>query len=143
MGKLKLKYDQLTSLLNRLNEGVLDFNQFEKFLCGADRNRTYRTYRDSLIQRFEFNVDLFWKYVKRYLEEEIKLNIPVGGPKPTIREACRAKLITEQDSEKIIKMIDHRNMSSHIYKEEIADQIAEKISGYYDLIKKYVEKLSP
>jgi len=143
MGKLKLKHNQLINSLERLHEAVIDFNQFESYACNADKDRVYRTYRDSMIQRFEFNVDLFWKYVKRYLKDELKMILKVEGPKPSIREACKAKLITEQDTETILKMIDDRNMSSHIYKEEIANQIAEKISEYYDLMTKYVEKLEP
>jgi len=145
MGKLKLKHKQLLSALDRFYDAVVDFDQFERYINPeyVDKERVYRTYGDSLIRRFEFNIDLFWKYLKRYLEEELKQTVKISGPKPIVREACKAKLITEDDAEKIIQIIEERNNSSHIYKEEIADQISNKISEYYETIKKYADKLIP
>jgi len=96
-----------------------------------------------MIQRFEFSVDLFWKYIKRYIEEEMKKNIEFNSPRTVIREACRIKLISEDDSEKIIKMFDARNMTSHIYKEEIAEQVSSKISDYHQLMQKCISALVP
>ena len=145
MEKLKLKHKQLNASLNSLEKSVINFKNFENYpqnIDFIDQQELYRALRDSMIQRFEFTVDLFWKYIKRYLQTEIKQDIKIGGPKPVIRDACKAKLITEQDAEKILDMIDDRNMSSHIYKEEIADQIGNRIGEYYKIVKKYVDQLA-
>ena len=99
--------------------------------------------RESMIQRFEFNVDLFWKYVKKYIEEVMQKNIEFNSPRSVIRETCRIKLISEEDSQKFIEMFGARNMTLHIYKQEVAEQISEKISDYYQLMRKYVDKLMP
>lgn len=144
MGKMNLKYEQLNKSLDRLYEAVTDFNNFKNYVTSPENEeRIYRTYRDSMIQRFEFSVDLFWKYIKKYLEEEIKQDIKIAGPKPIIRDACKAKLISEKDAKIIINMINDRNMSSHIYKEEIANQIGTRIGNYYKLIRTYTDKLTP
>jgi nucleotidyltransferase substrate binding protein (TIGR01987 family) len=131
MGKLKLKSDQLFDALARLEESVANLKNFKKHPSSI------------AFMEFEFCVDLFWKYVKRYLLEETKQTVEINAPKPVIRAACKAKLISEQDAEKILEMIDDRNKSSHIYKEEIADQISVNTSQYYALMKQYAEKLSP
>lgn len=140
MEKLILKYTQLNSALDRLNEAVVDFEDNMKKKAAE---RLMDSLRDSMIQRFEFTLDLFWKYIKLYLEKELKKNIEFNSPKTVIREACKTKIITEQDSEKILKMVDDRNMSSHIYKEEIADDISSRIPEHYKIMEKYTQELKP
>jgi nucleotidyltransferase substrate binding protein (TIGR01987 family) len=135
---LKLKYDQLLNVLDRLGEAVEDLGK-----CDKNNERKYRAFRDSLIQRFELSIDLFWKYVKRYLQDEMKQEIEFNAPKPIIRAACLAKLISEKDAEKFLEMLDDRNKSSHLYKEEVADIIGKNIPGHYLLIKSYTEKICP
>jgi len=138
MGKLALKSEKLFLALDRLAEAVVDLEKYKD-----DDERRYRSYRDSCIKRFEFVLDLFWKYIKLYLDVALKLPIEINAPKPIVREACKAKLVSPDDAETILKIIDDRNMSSHIYKEEIADQIGARIPASYELMKKYAEKLSP
>lgn len=142
MGKLKLKHEKLCRVLDRLEEAVVDFEKFESNLSDPYDARFYRTLRDSMIQRFELSVDLFWKYLKIVLEEEFKKESEFNAPKPVIRSACNAKLITEQDAEVFLKMVADRNMSSHIYKEEVADQISGNIENYFRIMKNYSEKLT-
>jgi len=141
MGKLKSKYENLCKALVRLEEAVVDFEKFNANLKDSYDVRLYRTLRDSMIQRFEFCVDLFWKYLKIVLVEELKKEPEFNAPKSVARAACNAKLVSEQDTELILKMIEDRNISSHIYKEEIADQISGKIGNYFRLMNDYAQKL--
>ena len=39
----------------------------------ASEQQMERSLRDSMIQRFEFSSDLFWKFLKEYLEKSKKL----------------------------------------------------------------------
>jgi len=146
MEKLKTKHEQLSTALDRLKEAI---NHLEKSKSYAEQIQNleaedmYRSFRDSLIQRFEFCSDLFWKYIKRYMDKKMKQPVEFNAPKPVIRTACKAKLITEQDAEKLLEMIEDRNASSHIYKEEIADQIGLNTKKYYKLMREYTNKLAP
>lgn len=142
MEKLKAKYENLNKALERLEEAVVDFDKFKNNLSDEYDVRMYRSFRDSMIKRFEFCVDLFWKYVKTFLEEQMQQVIEIASPKPIIKDACKAKLITEEDAENILKMIIDRNKSSHIYKEEVADQISNNIKNYYQIMRHYLDKLS-
>ncbi|MCK5632296.1 HI0074 family nucleotidyltransferase substrate-binding subunit [bacterium] len=146
MEKLILKREKLLSTLDRIEESLLNIKNIEiitKSQDYFDKENLYRTFRDSLIQRFEFSSDLFWKYLKLFLADELNQNIEFNAPKGVIRQACKAKMLTEEDTSQILDMIKDRNMSSHIYKEEIADQIALEIAKYHAIMKKYTQKLVP
>ena len=75
--------------------------------------------RDSAIQRFEFTIDLAWKTVKAFLEEEKGLRC--ASPKECFREAYRQGLIEYSDA--WLHFVDMRNETVHTYKQQIAEQI--------------------
>jgi nucleotidyltransferase substrate binding protein (TIGR01987 family) len=75
--------------------------------------------RDSAIQRFEFCVDLSWKYLKQYLKAE--KGVVANTPKDVFREAYTAGMIAYSDV--WIELVDMRNETSHSYDEAVADRI--------------------
>ncbi len=83
--------------------------------------------RDGLIQRFEFTYELSWKTTKEYLAEQGIVDI--NAPKSVIKEAFAHKLITNEQH--WLLMLNDRNMTSHVYKEEMAEEIAERIVSCY------------
>jgi nucleotidyltransferase substrate binding protein (TIGR01987 family) len=148
VGKINLKHNYLLKALKTLKNAIdnlkkielIDKNQKIGFL---DHEEAYRSFRDSLIQRFEISTDLFWKYLKIYLEDKIKIIPEANVPKPVIKATCKAKLISEKDSEMLLEMIQKRNLTSHIYKEEIADIVCKGIPTYFELMDKYSKQLTP
>ena len=144
MGKLNLKYENLISALDRLEEAIIDIEKSEELakpVESIDTERMYRSMRDSLTKRFEFTFELFWKYLKLRLKE---IGLPDAiGPRSVIRAAGKANLLSEADTELCLEMYDTRNETSHIYKEEMAEIISSKIPGHYKLMRKYAEKLAP
>lgn len=75
--------------------------------------------RDSVIQRFEFTVELSWKVLQRYLKASGVSEALT--PKNTFREAAKLGLVN--DPEAWIRFIDARNLSSHTYKESLAEEV--------------------
>jgi nucleotidyltransferase substrate binding protein (TIGR01987 family) len=75
--------------------------------------------RDSVIQRFEFTVELSWKALQRHLKSSGVVE-PLT-PKNVFREA--AKLGIVKDPEAWIRFVDARNLSSHTYKESLAEEV--------------------
>lgn len=71
--------------------------------------------RDSVIQRFEFSVELAWKSAKR------KMGTSTSAPKDVIREMAQNNYI--QNVEVWLRAIDMRNLTSHTYKEDLAEQV--------------------
>lgn len=84
-------------------------------------------YYDALIQRFEFSTELAWKTCKEHLQELGYTEI--NGPKPAMREAFSAGLIEEDEI--WISILTDRNLTSHIYDEETAREIALRVMGDY------------
>lgn len=75
--------------------------------------------RDSVIQRFEFTVELSWKVLQRHLKASgISETLT---PKNIFREAARLGIVTDPGA--WIQFVDARNLSSHTYKESLAEQV--------------------
>lgn len=83
-------------------------------------------YLDATIQRFEFTFELAWKLMKAVLEYE---GIETTSPRSSIREAWKQHLIN--DAEKWLDMQVKRNLSSHTYNEETAQDIYRHIKEDY------------
>lgn len=71
--------------------------------------------RDSVIQRFEFTVELAWKSAKRVMDSQSI------APKVIIREMATQRLIA--DPQPWFDYLEGRNLSSHTYKEELAEKV--------------------
>ncbi|MCZ8020513.1 MAG: HI0074 family nucleotidyltransferase substrate-binding subunit [Cyclobacteriaceae bacterium] len=87
--------------------------------------------QQGMIQGFEFTFDLAWKTLQDFLRENDRPNAN-GGPNVIINQALADGLIKGEDEWKAMKK--SRDLSSHTYEEETADDIAENIiETYYHL----------
>lgn len=82
-------------------------------------------YRDGLIQRFEFTVELAWKSLKEYLEDQGAV-LGITSPRGVLKEAYAAGVIT--DAETWNRIIEARNITSHVYDEKTAQTVADQIA---------------
>lgn len=91
-----------------------------------------------LIQGFEFTHELAWKTMKDFLEDKGITNLI--GSKDATRNAFREGLIT--DGEGWMEMIKSRNLTSHTYNEEVAEEITKDILElYFDLFEAFEQKM--
>ena len=97
--------------------------------------------RDSIIFRFKHGVSHFLELVALYLEDVEKVTLLANTPSGIIRAAVEARMITEDQGQQCIEMIKDRNLTSHIYREEIAEDIKSKAPRYYDLQKAIVASI--
>lgn len=95
----------------------------------AAKNEITEVERDALIKRFEFSFELLWKCAKAYLYE-IE-GIDAASPKKVIRASREAGLLDEEETRQALLMVDDRNLTTHTYDEEFADDLAHRI-GMYD-----------
>ncbi len=84
--------------------------------------------RDGLIQRFEFTLELAWKVMKDFILYQ-GATIDILGSRDATREAFKIGLLKEGDI--WMSMITDRNLTSHIYEEDTAVIIADKIINQY------------
>lgn len=80
-----------------------------------------RIHKDATIQRFEFCVELAWKLMQTVSQSEFPETF---GPKNSIRTAAQLGLIEEP--EPWFSMIAARNVTTHMYREAVADQVYEQ-----------------
>ena len=130
----------------RLNEKLSDYKRASTRLAEATKLEVYDDIIfDGVIQRFEFTFELSWKLMKLFLEytgiSEIR------SPRGAIREAFAFGLIN--DGEQWIDMMIDRNKTPHLYDEDEARLIYEKIINRYndllaqfgDMIEKEIKQL--
>lgn len=85
-------------------------------------------YRDGLIQRFEFTVELAWKSIKDYLEDQGS-TISIATPRAILKEAFAAGII--QNADVWNQILTARNVTSHVYDEKTADDVAAQICSEF------------
>ena len=83
--------------------------------------------QQGLIQGFEYTHELVWNVLKDYLEEQGFVS--VLGSKGATREAFKNGLV--EDGEAWMDMIKARNLTSHTYKTEVAEDIVKDILGRF------------
>lgn len=94
------------------------------------------TTRDAAIQRFEFTVELAWKSIQQFFRSQ---KIICRSPKECLQEAFKFGLA--KDNPLWLKMIDDRNLTSHTYNEELADQIYCRLPQYLEVLKNLKDSL--
>jgi nucleotidyltransferase substrate binding protein (TIGR01987 family) len=103
-------------------------------------NENYIFFRDSLIQRFEYCTDMFWKMVREFIVECHGIDAP-ASPKGVLKQAFDLAVIDEDQYRVLIASVNDRNLSSHAYHEKVAEQIALHIFSYFLLMQEITEKL--
>ncbi len=95
--------------------------------------------RDGGIQRFEYSFESLWKAAHIYLLEMEKVN--AATPRSVFRELCKAQIITEKECTQFLILADDRNRTTHIYLEEIAKKIYQRLHGYSRLMQSLLDRL--
>lgn len=83
--------------------------------------------KQGLIQTFEFTHELAWNVMKDYFAWQGTVDIT--GSRDATRESFSKGLVA--DGEGWMEMIRSRNQTSHTYNEEVANEIAARITGLY------------
>ena len=88
---------------------------------------------DGTIKRFEFTFETTWKTLKVYLTDQ---GIQCQSPKSCLKGAFKMGWIKDEDQ--WLSMLQARNMTSHVYNEEMAKEIYNTIKGNHLLFKKLI-----
>lgn len=122
--KIKMACDNLSDALKALERVVA---------LPVDQERSVI---DATTQRFKIAIELFWKFLKLILESK---DVLVSYPRDVLKEAYSGGLI--EDENLWLSMLKDRNMSSHTYNQELADDIYLRIKQYVPSLKEAFEKL--
>ncbi|MEW5939502.1 MAG: HI0074 family nucleotidyltransferase substrate-binding subunit, partial [Chloroflexota bacterium] len=95
--------------------------------------------RDAAIQRFEYSFEMAWKAAKAYLIDQGLTN--VASPRSAIRASFTAGMFDEETAEKIMRMVDDRNLTVHTYREEFAVKLYRILSGHAALLRLWLTEI--
>ena len=113
--------------IQRLNHFNQAFARMQSAVAlAAERDLSYLE-QQGLIQGFEYTHELAWKTLKDFLEH--RGTEALYGSKDVTRQAFRLGLI--EDGDIWMDMIRDRNLTSHTYNEETAQEIVEAILNRY------------
>lgn len=93
--------------------------------------------RGAIINAFQYTFELWWKTLQKYMQQEEMLE--EYGPGATIRNAFQYNIL--QEGQDYMNMLRDRNLITHTYKEDIANDIYIRIkSEYISLLERFIEK---
>ncbi|BCG46840.1 Protein of unknown function DUF86, Caur_2869 group [Citrifermentans bremense] len=110
--------------IERLGERISDYLKALGQLEKATGQPKDEFVRDSVIQRFEFTHELAWKMLKLRLEQE---DIFAKTPRETMQASLEAGFIEDGNAWTDLQKI--RNMTSHTYNEELAEEVYAFVVG--------------
>ena len=121
------------NLVESYNEFRKAYLKLQEFIQNDDKTEISKA---AIIHAFEYTFELWWKTVQRYFE--YNFNMQDYGPNATIKNAFQYKLI--QDGQVWMNMLRDRNLTTHTYKEDVANEIYERIINIHiTVLKEFVE----
>ena len=84
--------------------------------------------RDVAIIRLVYTFEAIWKAAQRLLADVE--GVEVGTPNGVIRGCRDTGLLSDADTEAALAITRDRNLSVHIYNEELAEQIFSRLPGH-------------
>jgi nucleotidyltransferase substrate binding protein (TIGR01987 family) len=128
----KIKIELFTKAVNNFNESLMinldNYSEIEKDLM-----------KNGQIQKFEFSIELMWKTIKDYINDEYGLD--VASPKSVLKTFFEKGHLDYEWYEKAIKAIDDRNKLSHIYKEEMFQSIYSNLKEHQETLNVIIKNI--
>lgn len=134
---IKVRHAALQKALLTLESGLTIFDNDEIM-----DHELYGLMRDGVIQRFEYSIDTFWKFLKLYIEIKHGVVVEPPSPRAVLRTSLTTQLVTQEELDSLEDCVSDRNLTSHSYNEEVADKIYTHIPRYYQVMKAIVDRLT-
>jgi len=131
MEKVVERFKIAEKSLNALKEAIDIYDS-------STDERYIKHLRNSKIQSFEFSIDTLWKFLKIYFQRVFGADIK-ASPKAIFRYCLQFSFTNEDETKKLLEMVDDRNISSHTYHEGLAEQLNKRIEEHYRLMKKILD----
>jgi hypothetical protein len=105
----------------------------------ANRDSVSLAERDGAILRLVYTFEAIWKAAALLLETQ--QGIAVGTPKAVIRASRLAGFLSDDDTEDALRIADDRNLTVHMYKQDIGEAIAERLAGHAAVLRRWLTAL--
>jgi len=95
--------------------------------------------RAALILHFEFSYELCWKFMKRFIEMNLGNDSDIISRKDLFRVSAGMRLIVDFDA--WVKYTRDRNRTSHVYDENVANEVFETAKQFFYEFRSFVETM--
>lgn len=139
MESLKAKYESISKLLDAFEIAI---DLYHEAKDGSKVDIAIReAFRDSVIKRFELSYDLLWKYLREYIG--ILQGTYADSPRKVFDLCFQYEIAKANEEKLLLGMIKGRNLTTHTYDVELATEMAEKVSEYYQVMRAIIVRTSP
>ena len=114
------RFSNYQKALARLSEAV------DLLVDNVNEGSEFDLLKEGLIQRFEYTHELAWKVMKDYLEYQGYVDI--RGSRDAIRKSLELNILSDR---RWMATIEARNLTSHNYDDETANNIYHEIMEVY------------
>ena len=132
--------------ISALKKAAQAFDNAIAFACKVEAKPTEKlefyeleTACSAVIQHFEFAYELCWKTMKRYIEMDIGSEADILTRKDIFRISAEKHLIFDFD--KWVEFHRARNKTSHVYDEEVANEVYEIAKTFSEYLHKFIETI--
>jgi uncharacterized protein YutE (UPF0331/DUF86 family) len=95
--------------------------------------------RDGAILRLIYTFEAVWKACQQSLAESE--SVEVASPNSAIRAARRLGWLSDEDAQAAIRLGRDRNLAVHMYRGEIGVEIAQRLTGHAELLRRWLDAL--
>lgn len=123
---------------NNLKESYNTFRKaYLKLTEFIDNDDKTEVSKAAIIHAYEYTFELWWKMVQKYLE--YAGSVQDYGPNATIKNAFQYNIIS--DGQIWMDMLRDRNLTTHTYKEDVAEEIYSRIiTTHIKALKEFTEE---
>jgi nucleotidyltransferase substrate binding protein (TIGR01987 family) len=105
---------------------------YQAYICKTKDTLDYEMAATATVKEFELAYETFWKYLKFYLEYQGILDVP-SSPRPVFIVALQYNIITENEVVQLGESVGARNIATHLYAQESAEEILQNVLDYSTL----------
>jgi nucleotidyltransferase substrate binding protein (TIGR01987 family) len=139
MESLNVKYDAIVRLLDAFAVAINLYHE-AKDDCKVTM-AVREAFRDSVIKRFELSYDLLWKYLREYVG--ISQGMYADSPRKVFDLCFQYEISNEDEGQLLFNMIKSRNLTTHTYDVDLANEMSEKVADYYQVMQAIIVRISP
>lgn len=115
---------------NAFKKAFLKLKEFVETDNGSEKDR------GAIINAYQYTFELFWKTLQRYMQQQEMLD--EQGPGSVIRTAFQYNII--DNGPLYMSMLKDRNLVTHTYKEDVAEEIHCRIrKEYIDELENFIK----
>jgi len=138
MEMLHKKYNDLMQIHAAFGVSI---KRYKKAAETHEDLETQKVRRDSTIKRFDLTYVLLWKYLQKYFT--ITQDIMLDSPRKLFQQCLASNITNAQETEQLLQLIKLKNLSARVYDSNLADEVALKVSHYFDVIHAIIMRIVP